>query len=618
MSVGKLKSKKKFRFPLQSAHDKFVNFRRNSIGFLKILDVALFVMTIFAALGCLVSIAIYFGFDHTYREYVILKRCFHICIIIFAIRIFYSWIFRTEGNIKIKNTLLQFIVEIPVIIAFLALIYPHSRIPWLNFIETIFHSTIYVSITLAAYSMIAISLAITRIINKHTNPSLMLSGSFLLIILVGTMLLMLPKCNQHPISFIDSLFVSTSAVCITGLTSVDIPSQFTPMGMMILAILIQVGALGVMTFTSFFAMFFSGSSSIFSQMMLKDVIYSRSMSALLPTLLYILGFTLTIEAFGALAIWLSVHGTIGMSLHEEIIFSLFHSLSSFCNAGFSTISQGLSNPILLNHNISIYWITTILIILGAIGFPILVNVKDAILSKLKLNFDKRTPIPVHLYNMNTKIVITFFCALFVLGAILFFIFEYDNTLSGMTIAQKITQSAFNSAVPRSAGFSSVNPSNFTSPTLLIIMFLMWIGGGSQSTAGGIKVNTFAAIIYNLKAIVTGSPRVTAFKRSISIGSIRRANAVVAISIFSYIIVSTTLVAFEPQISPRFLLFEACSALFTVGSSMGITSQLSSASLSLLSIAMFLGRVGIISLLVGVIPQKNRGEARYPTDSIIIN
>lgn len=618
MPIGKSKLKYIYRKLSQSLYDKFVHFKRHSIGLIKFVDVALFVTTILAAIGCLVTIAIYFGFDHTNREYVVLKRCFHISIVIFSFRIFYSWIFRTEGNIRIKNTFLQFIIEIPVIIAFVALIYPHPHNSYISSIDSVFHSTGYVAITLFAYSTIAISLAITRIINKHTNPSLMLSGSFSIIILIGAILLMLPKCNQQPISFIDSLFVSTSAVCITGLTSVDIPTQFTPMGLTILAILIQVGALGVMTFTSFFAMFFSGNSSIFSQIMLKDVIYSRSMSALLPTLLYILGFTLTIEAFGAVAIWFSIHDTIGMTLHDEIIFSLFHSLSSFCNAGFSTLSQGLANPMLLNHNLSIYWITTLLIILGAIGFPILVNAKDAILSKLKMNFGKNIPIPIHLYSMNTKIVILFFSVLFVLGGVLFYMFEQNNTLSGMTLSQQITQSAFNSAVPRSAGFSSVNPANFTSPTLLIVMFLMWVGGGSQSTAGGVKVNTLAAIMYNLKAIVTGSPRVTAFKRSVSIGSIRRANAVVAISIFSYIILSTILVALEPQISPRYLLFEACSALFTVGSSMGITSQLSSASLSVLSVAMFLGRVGIISLLVGVVPQKNKGEARYPTDNIIIN
>lgn len=611
-------SKKTFRQLLQKFHENFIFFRRKSFGVLKFCNTILFILSVIASIGCLVSIAVYFGFDHTPSELIILKRCLHTSLIVFALDIFYSWTFQIDKQAKLKNRILQLCIELPVVIAFLAMLYPHPQNPWIKAIDSIVYSSSYLCITLSVYSIIILSLAITRIINKHTNPSLMLSGSFFTIIILGALMLMLPKCNLHPLPFIDALFVSTSAVCITGLTPVDISSQFTPLGLLILAFLIQIGALGVMTFTSFFALFFSGNSSLYSQMMLKDVIYSRSMSALIPTLLYILGFTLIIEAIGAVAIWFSIHNTLGMSINEEIIFSAFHSLSSFCNAGFSTIKGGLSNPLLLDYNLSIYWITTVLIILGAIGFPILVNFRDAIFSKLNFKRNPKFDTPLHLYNMNTKIVLTFFSLLFIVGAILFFFFERNNTLAGMSFSQQIAQSAFNSAVPRSAGFSSVDPANFLSPTLIIVMFLMWVGGSSQSTAGGIKVNTLAAIYFNLKAILTGAPRVTAFKRTVAIGSVRRANAVVAISIFSYVVLAVALLALEPEIPARSLLFEACSALFTVGSSLGITSQLSSVSLALLCVAMFLGRVGIISLLVGIVPKNKGGAAQFPTDNIIIN
>ncbi len=585
---------------------------------LKFFKSVLFSISVIAALACLTSISVYFGFEHTTSELSYLKRILHSALFVFAIEIIYSWIFQIEHKSKIKNTILRLSVECPVIISFMAMLYPHPQNPWIIIVDKIVYSELFLCVTLGIYAIIIVSLALTRIINKHTNPSLMLSGSFFAIIIIGTLLLMLPKCNLQPISFINALFVSTSAVCITGLTPVDISAQFTPLGLLILAFLIQTGALGVMTFTSFFALFFTGNSSLYSQMMLKDVIYSRSMNTLVPTLLYILGFTLIIEAIGAILIWISIHGTLGLDLKHELIFAAFHSLSSFCNAGFSTIEGGLSNPMLLNHNLSIYWITTILIILGAIGFPILVNFKDALFQKLRLkNSDTDHP-HLHLYNMNTKIVLTFFSALFIIGAILFYLFEQSNTLAGMSLSQKITQSAFNSAVPRSAGFSSIDPSRFLNPTLVVIMFLMWVGGSSQSTAGGIKVNTFAAIILNLKAILSGAPRVTAFKRSIATGSIRRANAVVAISIFSYITLSTTLLLLEPSLPPRDVLFEACSALFTVGSSLGITSELGTASLSILCIAMFIGRVGIISLLIGIVPKHKNGTAQFPTGSIIIN
>ncbi|MDE6525228.1 MAG: potassium transporter, partial [Paramuribaculum sp.] len=364
---------------------------------------------------------------------------------------------------------------------------------------------------------------------------------------------------------------------------------------------------------------------IYSQMLLRDMIYSRSMSALVPTLFYILGFTLMVEAIGAVAIWLSVTGTLGMTLEEEVAFAAFHSLSSFCNAGFSTLPQGLSNPMLLAAgNNSIYWVTTTIVVAGSIGFPILVNLRDAVIGRIselraRIRHREHEPHNVHPFNMNTKIVITTFMALLIAGAAAFLWLEWDNTLAGMTLWQKITQAAFNSATPRSAGFSSVNPASFRDITLVAVIFLMWVGGAAQSTGGGVKVNTLAAILLNLRAIVTGRPYVTAFRRTISVNSIRRANAVIALSIISYLIFSLLLLGMEPQLSTRSLLFESCSALFTVGSSLGATPLLSDASKILLCAAMFLGRVGIISLLTGIAGrQKAAIQPRYPSDNIIIN
>ncbi len=207
------------------------------------------------------------------------------------------------------------------------------------------------------------------------------------------------------------------------------------------------------------------------------------------------------------------------------------------------------------------------------------------------------PHNVHPFNMNTKIVITTFMALLI-AAVRRHFYGLNGTIpcQGMTLWQKITQAAFNSATPRSAGFSSVNPASFRDITLVAVIFLMWVGGAAQSTGGGVKVNTLAAILLNLRAIVTGRPYVTAFQRTISVNSIRRANAVIALSIISYLIFSLLLLGLEPQLSTRSLLFESCSALFTVGSSLGATPLLSDASKILLCAAMFLGRVGIISLL----------------------
>lgn len=562
------------------------------------------------------------GFDHQATDIAMLHRAIRWIQAIFIANVLFGIVFRFSYTLQ-NTRPIKWIVDIAILVTLLPWIYPHPAHPWLPWLEQILYSTKFLYIIVASYSVVTLCFGLFRMIGRRTSPSLLMSGSFLVFILIGSFLLMLPKCTYHGISYIDSLFISTSAVSITGLTPLDIPSTFTPLGITIIAVLIQIGALGVMTFTSFFAIFFSGNTSIYSQLMLKDMVYSKTMSALIPTLLYILGFTLLIEVCGAILIFISIHGTLGMTTAQEIAFSAFHSLSAFCNAGFSTLPDGLSNPLLLGRNYSIYWIMSALIIAGAMGFPILVNFRDAISIRLRrmspFNRRRRSDIKeVHLYNMNTKIVLVTFSVLFLAGALAFFFLEYDNSLAGMPTWGKITQSVFNSATPRSAGFSSVNPAGFLSPTLLIVMFLMWIGGASQSTAGGIKVNTFAAIWLNLRAIVRDTPRVTAFRRTVTIPSIRRANAVVAISILSYTLFSITLVILEPGLPLKELLFESLSALFTVGSSLGATPALSGGSEILLCCAMFLGRVGIISLLTGIMGRRHGIAPTYPTDNIIIN
>lgn len=583
------------------------------------------VLMVFAATGslvCIIALVIHAGYDHSPSGYIALHKLLRCVQWVFAINVLFNLTFNLRNTLKNTKSL-KWVVDIALLTTLLPALYPHPDKPWLPWLEQILYSNLFLYAVLAAYSIVTLSFALYKIIDRRTNPSMLLSLSFVTFIIIGTLLLMLPKSTYSGISFVDALFVSTSAVCVTGLTTVDVPSTFTPLGLSILAILIQIGALGVITFTSFFALFFSGSASIYSQLMLRDVIYSRSMNSLIPTLLYILAFTVSIEIAGALMVFTSIHGTMGMDLSEEMVFSGFHSLSSFCNAGFSNLPDGMASPLLLGRNNSIYWITTLLIVAGSIGFPILVNFKDAISYSIsrkikKLRHKPSGPRNVHQFDMNTKIVLLTFFLLFAMGTVIFMVLEYSNTLSGMTLWGKVTQSAFNSAVPRSAGFSSVNPASFLDSTLLMVLLLMWIGGGAQSTGGGIKVNTLAAIWLNLKAIVTSSPSVTAFKRTIATASIRRANAVVALSIFSYFLLSFLLLGLEPQLSARDILFESSSALFTVGSSLGVTPHLCPASKYLLCIAMFLGRVGIVSLLSGIASRRKASAPTYPSDNIIIN
>ena len=486
------------------------------------------------------------------------------------------------------------------------------------------HGKSYHMILLLLFSFLNLSNGLVRMLGRRTNPSLILAVSFLFIILIGTGLLMLPRCTVAGISWVDSLFISTSAVCVTGLTSVDVASTFTPAGFVVIILLIQIGGLGVMTLTSFFAMFFMGNTSLYNQLVVRDMVSSNSLNSLLTTLVYILVFTLAIEGAGMLAIWSDIHGTMGMDFQEELAFSAFHAISAFCNAGFSTLPGNLGNPLVMTGHNPFFIYISLLIILGGIGFPILVNFKDIVLFHLKRlwkflhtwNWGRRSF--YHLYNLNTRIVLIVTFLLLLFGTIGIAIFEWNASFAGMPVADKWTQAFFNATCPRTAGFSSVNLAGLSVQSLLIYLFLMWVGGAAQSTAGGVKVNAFAVVVLNLVAVIRGTERVEVFGRELSHDSIRRANATVVMSfgvLFLYIFVISML---EPKMSIMTITFECVSALSTVGSSLNATTLLSDSSKLLVSSLMFIGRVGLITLMLGIIKQKKLTKYQYPSGEIIIN
>lgn len=581
------------------------------------------VLTFIAAVGCLTAMAVRVGYDHTPEDKSTIRHILTACQWVFIINILYNLILNARETRRTSRAI-KWISDGAVLLTLLPLLYPHPLHPWIPVLERVLYSPLLLNPVLALYATLNIANGVMSMIGKRTNPSLILSASFLTLILIGSLVLMMPRFTVGGISYTDSLFVSTSAVCITGLTPVDVSATFTPAGLLVLALLIQAGALGVMTFTCFFALFFSGRTSIHSQLLVKDMIHSKSFAGLLPTLLSILAFTLTIEAVGAAAVFLSIHGTLHFPLKEELIFSAFHSLSAFCNAGFSSLEGGLSNPLLMRSDQSIYVVTALLVLAGGLGFPTLANMRRGAVSHLRRLWHRRChPLapyarPDHIYDLNAKTVICATAWVTLASTLLFFILEYDGALAGMPLGHKIAQSFFNAFVPRSSGFASVSPGGLMNATLLMFVVLMWIGGASQSTAGGIKINTFALMMYNLKAVVLGRDRVTAFRRTVSVPSLRRAHAVVGISLAAFVVFAMALVILEPHLPLRATVYEAASALFTVGSSLGITGELSTPSKMLLSAAMFLGRVGIISLLVGIVGVHTDPPARFPTDDIIIN
>ena len=328
------------------------------------------------------------------------------------------------------------------------------------------NNRIFQLILLLLLSLLRLSSGVIGLLGKRTNPSLILAGSFFLIICIGTGLLMLPRCTVDGISWVNALFVSTSAVCVTGLVPVDVATTFTSLGQLVIIILIQIGGLGVMTLTCFFAMFFMGNTSVYNQLAVRDMISSDSLSSLLSTVIYILFFTLVIEGAGMLVLFLSIHGTLGMTVQQEMVFAAFHSISAFCNAGFSTLSENLGNPLVMQHHNLLYITISVLIILGGIGFPILVNFKHIAGYHLKRVFyfirtGKRDRQRIrNLYNLNTKIVLLTTLFLLTGVTIEILLFEWNGAFAGMSMPDKWVQAFFNATCPRTAGFTSIGLTSF--------------------------------------------------------------------------------------------------------------------------------------------------------------
>lgn len=594
--------------------------------FLKLFTKIVRICTFCVSLIFLVSIVIDYGFDLYPQEQQFVDDIYHYVWIYYLVLFSLNLVFSIRTITRRSLFLTIFMGLLMYLSAMAYFIKPSPDVLWMQTLWNFLNAKYYQLFLLLLFSLIEASKGVVRLIGKRTNPAMLLAQLFLIIIFVGTVLLLLPRSTIEGVKLpvIDALFVSTSAVCVTGLTPIDISSIFTMEGQIIIALLIQIGGLGVMTITSFFAMFFMGHTGFYNQFALKDMVNSERMSSLVSTLLNILGFTFIIEGVGALFIWINIHTTMGMTLSEEIFFSVFHSVSAFCNAGFSTLSGNLGNPLLMQGHNGLYLIVSALIFLGGIGFPILVNFKEVLFYHIRRVWHRlfRRKKIVHKYHhltsLNTRIVLKWSMGLILMGFVLIAGLEWNKAFAGMPVIDKLVHSLFNAIAPRTAGFNSVDLTHFSLLTLILYMFLMWVGGASQSTAGGIKVNTFAVSFSNFLAAIKGEDNLVLFNHEISPDSIRRAYATVFGSLMAIMFFFVALVVLEPDIPALSLLFEVISAMGTVGSSLNVTPLLCGASKVLISVAMFIGRVGLITILISLIPTNTAYRLKYPKGNVIIN
>lgn len=468
------------------------------------------------------------------------------------------------------------------------------------------------------YFLLRLLVLVRHIYDIYFNPAIVFVGSFVILALMGGFLLMLPSATTNGITFTNALFTSTSAVCVTGLTVVDTSSAFTIVGQSIILVLIQLGGIGILTFTSFFAFFFRGSSSFKEGLNTKDFIAQEGLRDVFRAALNVVMFTLGVEIIGALFIYSSVIDN--ASIDNKFFFSIFHSISAFCNAGFSILSAGLYDEG-IRFDYYLQWVLMIMIILGGLGHNIVFNFYQKIKTHVVELFDKKIiHKKIRIITLNTQIVIYTTLLLLTGGFIFLFISEYNNTLlEHSTTFGKVTAAAFNSVTPRTAGFNAVDFTQMNVPSLLFIIFLMWIGGSPASTAGGIKTSTFALATLNIFAVASGKSRIQLFGRRISAESTSRAFAILCISLITIGISIVALLIFEPKNTPLLTVaFECFSAYSTVGLSLNFTPTLTEPSKYVLISCMFIGRIGMLNLMVGLLRRLNHQFYEYPKENILIN
>lgn len=476
------------------------------------------------------------------------------------------------------------------------------------------------------FFVIEYSIIVERFYSSKMQPAFIFATSFAVLIGIGTLLLKLPMATVKPLSLVDALFMSTSAVCVTGLAVVDISKDFTTIGQFIIMLLFQAGGLGMLTLTSFFAYFFKENMSFRESLFVRDFVSSDRLSNIFRLTVNIVALTAIVEGIGALLIYFYIPKDIIPNNGDRIFFAVFHSISGFCNAGFSTLSNSLYEPT-FRFNYAIHIIVALLFIFGGLGYNIMFNVMDYIREKIinafkkyitqERNYRKRPRV----VTLNSKIVIYTTIILTVFGTLFFLFAEYDNTLEEHTsFFGKLVTAFFGATTPRTAGFNTVDTSSLHISTLMIVLLLMWIGASPASTGGGIKTSTFAIATLNIFSIAKGRTKITIGRRIISDYSARKTSAIVSLSLVFVGLGVFLISTFEESSKADFLriAFECFSAYGTVGLSMGFTPSLTGESKLVLIALMFIGRVGAINLLIGMLRRLETSHIRYPEEDILIN
>jgi len=454
------------------------------------------------------------------------------------------------------------------------------------------------------------------------NPTRTLIASFLVLIVSGAGLLMLPAASaqgKESLSLVDALFTATSATCVTGLIVKNTGDDFSLIGQVIILTLIQLGGLGIVVFGAVIALLLGQALNVRESVAMQDLLSARTISRIGNMIAFIFVGTIVIELIGAVCL----HGMWDQEVEGGWFHSAFHSISAFCNAGFSLFNDSF---IQYNRNWQIYAVVCPLIILGGLGFSVLYDIVSIVTDRIKrlfkqwfnkqARFSMEAPIRMRL---QTKIVLSVSVSLIVLGAVSLLVFERHAAPHGMDVKTGPLDALFQSVTARTAGFNTVKISEMSPSSKLVLILLMFVGGSPGSTAGGIKTVTLAVVMMTAIAALRKRQEVEMFQRSVRIVVVGRAITVTLL--FALVLIATTLALTITENSRPFTMsdiaFESASALGTVGLTTGITPLLTTAGKLIIIAAMLIGRLGPLTLLAALTFNLRPAKYNYPDEAIVV-
>ncbi|MEJ7208663.1 MULTISPECIES: TrkH family potassium uptake protein [Staphylococcus] len=416
--------------------------------------------------------------------------------------------------------------------------------------------------------------------------------------LVGAILLYLPYTGKKPITFIDALFIASSAFTVTGFSPVDIGAQFNILGEVVILLLIQIGGLGIVTVTMLVFVFLNKKVSLQNRFLIMVTWNIDEAGGVVKLIKHLAIYSFITELIGAFCLSLSFIPKFGIG--QGLFISLFTAVSAFNNAGFALFKNNLID---FSNDPVVIITVPLLIVLGGLGHFVLVDL---------INCKKLNKLSFH-----SKVVLSTTFVLIIFGAILFFLLEQSNTLNNMGLIEKIGNALFQSVTTRTAGFNSIDMGNIKTPTSLLLMALMFIGGAPLSAAGGIKVTTFAIVFIFVLNAIRKENTVSLFNREISDKYIKLSIVTINISIIFIFVITFLLTIINPSIPLVKILFEVISAFGTVGLTMDLTSEYNGLTQLIIVIVMLFGKVGLLTMARAFIPPRSPRKYHYPKGHIHI-